>query len=782
MEKRVFTVLEFNKILTRLEEFAASEVGKDCVRALRPSQNLDEAQAYLKQTLEAEGLLIRGGQNPVEPFEDVRSMLKRMHAAFFLSMRELLALAQCFRASRLAKEKLTQEEAAGLLKHMAAQLAARRGVEEEIMRCILSEDEMADNASPALADTRRQMRIMNERARDKLNTMVKSSTFQKYLQEPIITIRNGRFVLPVKQEYRLQIPGLIHDQSGSGATLFIEPMAVVELGNEFKRLEGLEQEEVERILAGLTSLAEPYADELYESIGILGELDCIFAKGMLARDMRASCPAIGKDLPIRIKAGRHPLIASDRVVPVDVWLGDQFQTLIITGPNTGGKTVTLKTIGLFCLMAQAGLFIPALEGSTLRFFESIYADIGDEQSIEQSLSTFSSHMSNIVHIITAADSHSLILLDELGAGTDPVEGAALAMGILETLHEKGCLTAATTHYSEIKAFAMLRTGMENASMEFDVDKLSPTYRLFVGIPGKSNAFEIAQRLGLEEYIIERARSFLKKEDVQFEDVIQHAQTQKQRAEEERQQAQEHRYEVERLRQKTEEEKKRLETERLALRQKAREEARAIVRESKDDMDRIIAELRKLKNIDTKQLERAIQSARDAARKREETLLDPLAEQDWQGNAPASVRVGDRVRVLSLGQKATVLKAANANSEVQVQAGVIKLMAKLSDLRLLEETEKPQQSSVQYRPQAPHAIGLSVDIRGKLVDEALVEVDRYLDDASMHGIGEVQIIHGKGTGALRTGVQGYLRKHPKVKTYRLGNYGEGDAGVTVVTLK
>lgn len=784
MNDRVLHIVEFDKILERLARYAASEVGAACIRDLLPSGDMAEVHSFLRQTAEAEGLLIRGGQNPVEGFEDIRALLKRMHAALSLSMRELLSIGRCFRASRVARERLTQDEAIGLLKHMAGQLCSHRGVEEEITRCILSEEEIADAASNELASIRRQMRIVNERARDKLNSMVKSSTFQKYLQETIITIRNGRFVLPVKQEYRQYVPGLVHDQSGSGATLFIEPMAVVELGNEHKRLLGLEQEEIERILTGLTALAESYADELYNSIGILGELDCIFAKAAYGRELHAICPEISKMSPIKIIAGRHPLIPKENVVPVDVWLGEEFATLIITGPNTGGKTVTLKTIGLFTLMAQAGLFIPAKEGSHLRMFKAVYADIGDEQSIEQSLSTFSSHMTNIVRILDVADECSLVLLDELGAGTDPVEGAALAMSILETLHSRNCVTAATTHYSEIKAFALTRAGMENASMEFDVDKLSPTYRLFIGIPGKSNAFEIAGRLGLDADIINNARAFLKQEDVQFEDVIQHAQTQRQRAEEERREAQLHKYELERLRQQIEHEKGKLESERSMLRQKAREEARAVVRESREEMEQIILGLRKLKNIDNKQLERAIQSARDTMRKREGLLLEPLAEQpeDVAGTEPTTLRPGDRVRVLSLGQNATVLKEVNARGEVQVQAGVIKLMAKLKDLRLIQEQAERVRAGASYTPGEERASALALDVRGKLVDEALMEVDRYIDDAVLHGRNEVQIIHGKGTGALRSGIQAYLKRHAKVKEYRLGNYGEGDAGVTVITLK
>ncbi len=783
MEDRVLSLLEFDKIIERLQGMTASEVGRENASALRPAEDAGQVNTLLQQTSEAESVFLHGGQSPIEGFTDVRPTLKRIHAALYLSIRELLAIARCLKVSRNARECLTQGDAPTLLSYMAGQLCAHRSVEEDIARCFVSDEEVADAASPELASIRRQMRIVNERAREKLNNMVKSTTFQKYLQEPIITIRNGRFVLPVKQEAKQYVPGLVHDQSGSGATLFIEPMAVVELGNEHKRLIGMEQEEIERVLASLTAMVEPYADELYESIGILGELDLIFAKAMLSREMRAIRPAIAPHAPIRIVSGRHPLIPAERVVPIDVWLNDAFQTLIVTGPNTGGKTVTLKTIGLFTLMAQAGLFVPAAEGTKLCAFREVFADIGDEQSIEQSLSTFSSHMKNIVRILEQADGDSLVLLDELGAGTDPVEGAALAMSILETLHARGCVTAATTHYSEIKAFALTHEGMENASMEFDVDRLAPTYRVFVGIPGKSNAFEIAQRLGLSLDVIEHARAFLKQEDVQFEDVIQSAQSQRQHAEQEKQQATLLRYETERLRSELEAEKKRLESEKAALRAKAKEEARQIVRQSREEMEQIITNLRSLKGLDMRQVERAIQHARDAARKREETLLDPIAQQEQKGTAPKSVRPGDRVRLINIGQNATVLKEPDAKGEVQVQAGVIKMMARLSDIRLIEETVKPASASAKLTlDPTREPAGLSLDVRGKLVDEALMEVDRYLDDAVLNGRLEVQIIHGKGTGALRKGIQDYLRRHTKVKTFRLGNYGEGDAGVTVVTLK
>ena len=612
--------------------------------------------------------------------------------------------------------------------------------------------------------------------------MIRTPAYQKYLQEPIITIRNGRFVIPVKQEYRQQVPGLVHDQSGSGATLFIEPTAVVELGNEYKKLLAEESEEVERILTELTAMVEPYADEIYEDLSVLGEIDLVFAKARLSREMSCVCPRLNRTGYIRIVRGRHPLISRERVVPIDIWLGREYRSLIITGTNTGGKTVTLKLVGLLSLMAQSGMFIPADEGSECAIFDEIFADIGDEQSIEQSLSTFSSHMKNIVEILKGADERSLVLLDELGAGTDPIEGAALAMSILTELHARGTVSVCTTHYSEIKAFALTREGMENASMEFDVDKLCPTYRLFIGIPGKSNAFEISRRLGLPAHIIDSARNFLKGEDVKFEDIISSAQSQHRLAEEERALAQEARAELDRLRAEAERERKKLEDERAKQQAKAREEARRVVADAKREMEKLIVQIRAMKGIDRSAADRVIQQARDQVRAEENALSEPFAlKKDDAGVPPKAVKPGDSVRIVSLDQKATVLSTADAKGDVQVQAGILKLSVKLSDLRRIED-EQPKQGKSKITAAMDRRVGLELDIRGMLVDEALAVVDRYLDDAFLSGLSEVNIIHGKGTGALRTGVQDYLRRHPRVKSFRIGNYGEGDAGVTVVTLK
>ena len=782
MLEKVLKTLEYDKIRAMVAERTQCCTGRELAEAMEPVFTNGEAAGQMALTAEAEKLLIRTGRSPADGFPDMRGCLKRVHAALYLSPGELLGVARCLKAIRLCKEALESAEDCPLLGNLAQWLQAHRSIEEEIGRCIAGEEEISDGASPALLRIRRSMRIANDRVRERLGNMIRSATFQKYLQEPLVTIRNGRFVLPVKQEYRQNVPGLIHDQSGSGATLFIEPTAVVELGNEYKKLLGEEEEEIQRILSELTALCAPYSQDILEGLGILGQVDLAFAKARLGREMEGVQPEMDQQGFLRIIKGRHPLIPKEQVVPIDVWLGEEFTTLIITGPNTGGKTVTLKTVGLFALMAQSGLYIPAQTGSRLPVFQAVYGDIGDEQSIEQSLSTFSSHMTNIVEILKQADAGSLVLLDELGAGTDPVEGAALAMSILEELHSRGCRTVATTHYSEIKAFALTRAGMENASMEFDVDRLCPTYRLFIGIPGKSNAFEISKRLGMEERLIEKAREYLKGEDVKFEDVISGAEAQRRRAEEERRLAAAERDATAKLREEMEKQRARLEGEREGLRAKAREDSRRLVNETREEMEKLVAAIRAIPGLDQRAADRVIQRSRDALRKREADLAEPLEKKSQDPEAaPKQVRPGETVRILSLDQKATVLSPADAKGDVQVQAGIMKLTVKLKDLRLIQDTA-PTKGVGKVQLDTQRQGGLELDVRGKLVDEAILEVDRYIDNCLMSGLDQVSIIHGKGTGALRAGIQDYLKRDKRVKSYRMGAYGEGDAGVTVVTLK
>ena len=784
MEKRVLKTLEYDKILAMLKERASCCVSRELVDTMEPSGDFDTVERELKLTAEAETLFYKTGRSPVDDFPDMRHCLERMHAALFLSTGELLGIASCLKAARIAKDILAKEVGEeSYLYNLAGLLITHRSAEEEINRCIINEDEIFDGASPALARIRRAMRLANEKVREKLNSMIRSTAYQKYLQEPIITIRNGRFVIPVKQEYRQQVPGLIHDQSSSGATLFIEPSAVVELGNEYKKLLAEEADEIERILTELTAMLAPYADEIREDLNIMGQIDLIFAKAKLSRELNAVMPRLNRNNYVRIVRGRHPLIPADRVVPIDIWIGSDYRSLIITGPNTGGKTVTLKIVGLFALMVQSGIFVPANEGSEFPVFEHIYADIGDEQSIEQSLSTFSSHMKNIVGILDKADENSLVLLDELGAGTDPIEGAALAMSILEELNDRHCICVSTTHYSEIKAFAMTHEGMENASMEFDIDRLCPTYRLYIGIPGKSNAFEISSRLGLPNSIIDKAKGFLKGEDVRFEDIISSAQSQHRIAEEERKMAEEARAELEKLRADVERERRKLDEDRNRLQAKAKEDAKRIVADTKREMEKLIVEIRSIKDIDRSAADRVIQAARDTLRATETAVNEKEAiKKEDNTKPPKTVRAGDTVNIVTLDQKATVLSAPDSKGEVMVQAGVMKLNVKLKDIRLIEEKKAAAPTSGKVGLGAGKQVGLELDVRGMLVDEANIMVDRYLDDAYNAGLSEVNIIHGKGTGALRAGVQAFLKRHPLVKGYRMGSYGEGDAGVTVVTLK
>lgn len=784
MEKRVLKTLEYDKILAMLKERASCCISRELVDTMEPSGDFDTVERELKLTAEAETLFYKTGRSPVDDFPDMRHCLERMHAALFLSTGELLGIASCLKAARIAKDILAKEVGEeSYLYNLAGLLITHRSTEEEINRCIINEDEIFDGASPALARIRRAMRLANEKVREKLNSMIRSTAYQKYLQEPIITIRNGRFVIPVKQEYRQQVPGLIHDQSSSGATLFIEPSAVVELGNEYKKLLAEEADEIERILTELTAMLAPYADEIREDLNIMGQIDLVFAKAKLSRELNAVMPKLNRNNYVRIVRGRHPLIPADRVVPIDIWIGSDYRSLIITGPNTGGKTVTLKIVGLFALMVQSGIFVPANEGSEFPVFEHIYADIGDEQSIEQSLSTFSSHMKNIVGILDKADENSLVLLDELGAGTDPIEGAALAMSILEELNDRHCICVSTTHYSEIKAFAMTHEGMENASMEFDIDRLCPTYRLYIGIPGKSNAFEISSRLGLPNSIIDKAKGFLKGEDVRFEDIISSAQSQHRIAEEERKMAEEARAELEKLRADAERERRKLDEDRNRLQAKAKEDAKRIVADTKREMEKLIVEIRSIKDIDRSAADRVIQAARDTLRATETAVNEKEAiKKEDNTKPPKTVRAGDTVNIVTLDQKATVLSAPDSKGEVMVQAGVMKLNVKLKDIRLIEEKKAAAPTSGKVGLGAGKQVGLELDVRGMLVDEANIMVDRYLDDAYNAGLSEVNIIHGKGTGALRAGVQAFLKRHPLVKGYRMGSYGEGDAGVTVVTLK
>ncbi len=786
MKERTLRVLEFTKIRDMLTEKALTPLGAEKCQALVPSTNFQEISEWQEETEEALVVLTYVGGHPMASFSDVRPYLALCDKGATLSPKALLEIATLMRACRTARSALvTERDNTPRLKEKASLLGSFRNLEDDITTAILSEDEIADKASNELANIRRHLRGATERIKERLNSMIRSSAYQKYLQDPILTMRNDRYVLPVKAEYRASVPGLVHDQSASGATLFIEPMAAVEMGNELKQWEAKEKQEIERILAALSAEVAPYAVQLKENLELLAELDFAFAKGLLSRDMSGVTPKMNRDGFINIIRGRHPLIDREKVVPSNLWMGREFTTLIITGPNTGGKTVTLKTVGLFTLMAQAGLHVPADLGTELAVFQQVFADIGDEQSIEQSLSTFSGHMTNIVGIMNEVTADDLVLFDELGAGTDPTEGAALAQTILTALLRKQVRTLATTHYSELKAFALSTPGVENASVEFNVETLRPTYRLSIGVPGKSNAFEISRKLGLSEGLIDEAKKLLSTEDKRFEDVIANAEYHRQVAEKERKLAEQAAAETTKLRDEAEFLRREMEAKREASLRKAKDEARRILENARRESESVMREL--------KQMKKSAASGPDmqaaALRKRLENGIDSLSEglaqkADRVDKPPKTLKVGDEVEILNLKTRGVVLSAPDAKGEVQLQAGIVKLKAHISQLRLVkEEPAKKQKSSFHAETGAmTRTVPMECDVRGMALDEAIPVVDQYLDEAVLASLTEVSIIHGKGTGVLRSGIQQHLRRHPHVKSFRLGVYGEGESGVTVVTLK
>ncbi len=786
MNDRALRVLEFGKIRDKLAEFALTGLGKEQCLALSPKDTLLQAQQALEETEEAQVILTYLGGSPLVEFSDVRPALTMAEKGASLSPRALMDVARSLTAARAARSALvTERENTPRVTGLASHLQTFRQLEDAINDAIISEEEISDHASPALADIRRHIRQANERVREKLNSMVHGSGFSKYLQDSVVTVRNGRYVIPVKQECRQFVPGLVHDQSSTGATLFIEPMAVVELGNELKQWTAKEREEIERILAELSARVGEQSEMLSLNISILADLDFIFAKGQLSRDMNGILPHMNDEGRIRLVRARHPLIPRDTVVPCDLWMGEEFTTLIVTGPNTGGKTVTLKTVGLLTLMAQSGLHVPANLGTTLSVFGQVYADIGDEQSIEQSLSTFSGHMTNIVEIMRAVTPRDLVLFDELGAGTDPTEGAALAQTILNTLLKRQVRTLATTHYSELKAYALSTPGVENASVEFDVATLKPTYRLSIGVPGKSNAFEISRRLGLSEEIIEQARTLLSANDVRFEDVIAGAEYQRQVAEKERQIAEQARAETVQLRNEAEALYRDMEQKRLTAERKAKEEGRRIVEAARREAEEIITQLKKMKKEGAAGRDAEVNALRQKMQSSLDGLAEGLAAQNpTLAPPPKDLRPGDLVDIIHLNTRGTVLAKPDAKGEVQVQAGIMKMKAHISQLRLVEQPKPKQEKSrvMVHSGAAQRTVRMECDVRGMALDEALIEVEHYLDQAVMAGMGEVAIVHGKGTGTLRAGIQQHLKRYPHVKSFRLGQYGEGESGVTIVTLK
>ena len=788
MNDKALHTLEYDKIITRLTACCATSLGKERAERLRPTRDLREAARLLKETDEAVRTSAVKGPAPLGGISDVRAQLTRARLGGMLQPAELTDIAQLIAGIRKLKRYVAsaaEEAQIPLLEDLCEPLTDCKPLETEIRRCIDEQGDVLDAASAELASLRRNIRVSEGRAREKLESMLRTSSVQKMLQEALITIRGDRYVIPVKQEYRAHFGGIVHDQSGSGATLFIEPEAVVQLNNKLRELKLREQKEIERILRMLSGLAGEKAELLIGDAETIGLLDFIFAKAALAESQFATLPAINDDGFIDIRRARHPLIDPRHVVPIDVELGGEYSAIIVTGPNTGGKTVSLKTIGLLSLMAMSGLFVTADEGSALCVFDGIFADIGDEQSIEQNLSTFSSHMTNLISMLRQVTSGSLVLLDELGAGTDPAEGSALAIAILEHLHRIGCRIVATTHYSELKAYAYNRAGIINASMEFDGETLRPTYRLLVGVPGRSNALAIAERLGLDRGIVEHARGGVGEDELRVDTMIASLERDRLRAESERATAERLRAEVEKLRQQIDDERRRFREQKIKLMEEAREEARVSVAKARREAEAIIADLRKLameegasiKEHKLTEARRRLEEASPAAAPARRLHLVP-------GAKPPKIEAGDEVKVHSLnGRKGHVVELSGA-SEAVVQLGIMKMKVPLNDLEPVR-AKPAAQPSVQTAPAVKRTrddnVRTELDLRGATLDEAILEVDRFLDEAFLANLGQVYLIHGKGTGALRAGVQQFLRRHKHVKSYRLGNYGEGGAGVTVAEL-
>ena len=791
MNQKTLTKLEYNKIIDLLTEQASSDKGKKLCRELKPMTDLDEINTAQEQTDAAFTRIVKKGRLSFSGCLSVEDSIRRLEVGAALSAPELLRICKLLEVAARAKSygrHDTTEERSDCLDVYFEQLSPLTALSTEIRRCILSEEEISDDASSTLRHIRRSIETVNDKIHATLTSLVNGS-WRTYLQDAIITMRGDRYCIPVKAEYRSQVNGMIHDQSSTGSTLFIEPMAIVKLNNDLKELYGKEQEEIQVILARLSLDASEYIEEIRTDYQILCELDFIFAKGALALSMNAKRPVFNTNGYIHIREGRHPLLNKKTVVPITVTLGGAFDLLIITGPNTGGKTVSLKTVGLFTLMGQAGLHIPALDRSELAVFETVYADIGDEQSIEQSLSTFSSHMTNIVSFLQKVDAHSLVLFDELGAGTDPTEGAALAIAILSYLHDRGIRTMATTHYSELKVFALSTPGVENACCEFDVETLRPTYHLLIGIPGKSNAFAISEKLGLPKHIIESAKSHLSEQDKSFEDLLADLEMNRRTIEKEQAEIAAYKREAEKLKQELSAKQEKLDERKERIIHEANEKANAILREAKELADETMKQFRKFgkENISAAELEKERQRLRQKMEKTQSSMKIAPQKPKKQ-HKPGDFRLGESVKVLSLNLKGTVVSLPDAKGNLTVQMGILRSNVHISDLEIMEEptilTERQHRQTSTGKMKMGKALTVSPEINllGKTVDEAVAELDKYLDDAYLSHVNPVRIVHGKGTGALRAGIHNYLKRQKHVKSYRLGAFGEGDAGVTIVEFK
>lgn len=812
MNQKALKTLEYDKIINQLTEYAASPLGKALCQSLSPSSDLEEVRTWQAQTTDAVTRIRLKGSVSFSGIRDIGDSLKRLDIGSSLSIPELLSISSLLTVAARAKaygRHDGEDDARGTsepqddfdsLEPLFAGLEPLTPLNNEIKRCILSEDEVADDASPGLSHVRRSMKVTADRIHTQLNSILNSN--RSYLQDAVITMRDGRYCLPVKSEYKNQVSGMVHDQSATGSTLFIEPMAIIRLNNEMRELEIQEQKEIEAVLASLSNQAAPCTEELRMDMELLAQLDFIFAKAGLARHYKCSAPVFNDKGYIHIKDGRHPLLNPQAVVPINVWLGREFDLLIVTGPNTGGKTVSLKTVGLFTLMGQSGLHIPAWEGSELAVFDQVFADIGDEQSIEQSLSTFSAHMTNIVRILNEADSRSLCLFDELGAGTDPTEGAALAIAILSFLHNMKCRTMATTHYSELKVFALSTPGVENACCEFNVETLQPTYRLLIGIPGKSNAFAISQKLGLPGYIIDDAKSHLEAKDESFEDLLTSLESSRLTIEKEQAEINAYKDEIASLKNRLTQKEERLDERKDKILKNATEEAQRILREAKETADQTIKQINKLAASSGvgKELEAERARLRDQLKKTDEKLtVKPKGPS--QPISPKKLKIGDGVKVLSMNLKGTVSTLPNARGDLYVQMGILRSLVNIRDLELLNEKDISATlgdgSSISYGGKAARGKGsgssqikmsksstvsAEVNLIGMTVDEAVPAMEKYLDDAYLAHLQTVRVVHGRGTGALKNAVHKRLRQLKYVKEFRLGQFGEGDSGVTVVTFK
>ncbi len=797
MNEKVLKTLEYTKIIEMLAAKANSAPGKKLCRELVPSTDLEEIKRNQRHTADALRRLFKLGSTSFGNNKDLGITLRSLEIGSTLSIPELLSIAGLLdnvtRVKAFGKRN-RDDEPTDTLDEYFEQLTPLTGLANEIRRCILSEDEIADDASPKLKSIRRSMVQTNEKVHSQLNSMLGGS-YRTYLQDAVITMRNNRYCIPIKAEYKGQVNGMIHDQSATGSTYFIEPAAVVELNNRLRELELEEKEEIGRILADLSSQAAVHTEELERNLKTMTLLDFIFAKAELAMEMNATEPLFNDERCINIRKGRHPLLDKKKVVPIDIHLGRDFDLLVITGPNTGGKTVSLKTVGLFTLMGQAGLHIPALDRSELSIFTEVYADIGDEQSIEQSLSTFSSHMKSIVHILNHADADSLCLFDELGAGTDPTEGAALAIAVLNYLHDRGIRTMATTHYSELKIYALSTSFVENACCEFNVETLQPTYRLLIGIPGKSNAFAISSKLGLSEEIISAAREQIGKEDKTFEDVIADLEQSRVTIEKDKQEIARHKENIRRLQEQLRQKNEKIDQAKERILKEANEKARDILQEAKEIADETIRDFNKAgAGTDIRDLEKKRQKVRDKISEKNERLSvggTPLKAPEKKTVDPKKLKKGDAVKIVSMGLKGTVSTLPDAKGALFVQCGIIRTHTNVKDLVYAEEEtvtapalQRSNSGSGSGKLKMSKTLSISTEINllGKTVDEALSVLDKYLDDAYLAHLPNVRVVHGKGTGALRNAVHGHLKRLKYVKEYRLGEYGEGDSGVTIVTFK